>query len=55
MKDGRKTNPVISSLLGQKVEPNPMLDKAYRTYCEELGFIANDKGTFGVERKYWTL
>ncbi len=54
-KDGRKTNPVISSLLGQKVEPNPMLEKAYRDYCEKLGFIANDRGTFGVERKYWML
>ena len=54
-KDGRKTNPVISSLLGQKVEPNPMLDSAYRAYCEKLGFTANDKGSFGVERKYWTM
>ena len=54
-KDGRLTNPVISSLLHQKVEPNPMLDRAYRDYCEKLGFIANEKGTFGVERKYWTM
>lgn len=54
-KDGRLTNPIISSLLHHKAEPNPALEKAYRDYCEKLGFIANEKGSFGVERKYWTI
>ena len=43
-KDGRETNPAISTVLG-----------SYREYCESLGFIANEKGSFGVERKYWEL
>lgn len=54
-KDGRKTNPVISCLLGSQPTLNPELEKQYREYCELLGFLANDKGSFGVERKYWTL
>lgn len=52
-KDGRETNPAISWLFGSKPLPNPELDKLYRVYCESLGFIAREKGAFGVERKYW--
>lgn len=54
-KDGKETNPAISRVLNQKVNYNPKLEKEYRAYCEHLGFIANEKGTFGVERKYWVL
>ncbi len=54
-KDGKETNPAISKLLGSKPEPDSELEKAYRTYCEQLGFIAYEKGTFGVERKYWRI
>lgn len=28
------------------------LEKAYKSYCEGLGVVPNNKGTFGVERKY---
>ena len=52
-KDGKETNPAISKVLNQKVTYNKKLEKEYRDYCERLGFIANDKGAFGVERKYW--
>lgn len=54
-KDGKVTNPVISKVLNQKLSYNSKLEKEYRNYCEHLGFIANEKGTFGVERKYWEL
>jgi hypothetical protein len=52
-KNGGVTNPAISSILGSKPAPNPVLDNLYREYCETLGFLANEKGSFGVERKYW--
>jgi len=54
-KDGRKTNPKISVILGTKPVFNLELEEAYVRYCEQLGFKANKKGSFGVERKYWLL
>jgi len=54
-KNGRETNPEISKILECKPMSNLILDNYYREYCESLGFIANDKGSFGVERKYWEL
>lgn len=54
-KDGRDTNRAISAVLGSNPRPNPTLDNLYREYCESLGFIANERGTFGVERKYWEI
>jgi hypothetical protein len=52
-KDGRETNPAISAIVGLKPEPNVELNEEYVTYCEYLGFTARDKGSFGVERKFW--
>ena len=54
-KDGRETNPAITRVLGVKLSTDPELEKQYRVFCETLGFVANDKGCFGVERKYWEL
>lgn len=54
-KDGKETNPAISDVLKQKLRKSAELDREYRDYCECLGFIANEKGAFGVERKYWEL
>jgi len=54
-KDGRKTNPKISVILGTKPVFNLELEEEYVRYCEQLGFKANKKGSFGVERKYWLL
>ena len=54
-KSGIETNPAISQIIGTQPRPNPILDKEYRIYCEELGFIANEKGTCGAERKFWEL
>lgn len=51
-KDGKETNPVISHILNKKLINNKGLEKAYKEYCEKLGFTANEKGSFGVERKY---
>lgn len=54
-RDGRETNVAIIEALGGNPLPNAELEKAYREYCDILGFVANNKGTFGVERKYWLI
>lgn len=54
-KDGKETNPVISKLLGGKPLSDPHLNQEYARYCETLGFTPRDKGTFGVERKFWVM
>lgn len=54
-KNGRETNPAISAILGRNVSANAELEQAYREYCRRLGFEANEKGAFGVHRKYWKL
>ena len=54
-KDGRVTNPAISEILGHEPSPSKALEIEYRKYCDKLGFIANNKGTFGVEHKYWEI
>lgn len=54
-KDGKETNPTISKILASKPQGNKELETQYRNYCETLGFIANEKGAFGVYRKYWVL
>ena len=54
-KDGKITNPVITQILGCHVSPNPIMNKEYCSYCERLGFMAKEKGSFGVERKFWKL
>ena len=54
-KDGRLTNPAISNLLGSEPVFTEDLEKAYRQYCDLLGFSPNERGAFGVTRKYWQL
>ena len=54
-RDGGKTNSAISKILENKPVLNREFDKYYKKYCEALNFIANDRGSFGVERKYWNL
>ena len=55
-KDGRITNPAIAAAIHQgNPTPNPELDAVYKKYCASLGFHASDKGTFGVERKFWLI
>ena len=54
-KDGKETNPAISSILGSKPVPDNNLEEKYKDYCEELGFKANKAGAFNVQRKYWKL
>ena len=38
-----------------KATLNPILDTAYSDYCQTFGFMSNEKGSFGVERKFWIL
>jgi len=54
-KDGRETNPAITDVIGSKPVADTKLDWEYRVYCKNLGFDANAKGSFGVERKFWIL
>lgn len=55
MKDGRDTNFIISEILGKKPMANHILNNSYREYCKSLDFKANEKGSFGVERKFWEI
>ena len=54
-KDGRVTNRAISHILGTTPQNNSQMNKEYIKFCEELGFIAREKGNFGTERKFWIL
>lgn len=54
-KDGRETNIAISYIIGSKPKHNPTLNYEYIKYCEGLCFVAKDKGSFGVERKFWLI
>ena len=54
-KDGKVTNPAITSILRMKPEPNLELAKEYREYCEYLGIVPRESGTYGVQRKFWKM
>lgn len=54
-KDGRVTNVAINDIFGYKPVVDAELDEKYKNYCNKLGFNAYKKGSFGVERKFWTL
>lgn len=54
-KDGTETNPAISSILKSDPVFDINIEKEYYSYCRSLGFEANEKGAFGVQRKYWRL
>jgi len=54
-KDGKETNPAISKILNGKPLSDPALNQEYAKYCEALGFVPRDKGTFGTERKFWVI
>lgn len=52
-KDGRKTNPAITELLGHAPVEDAELDEQYRAFCQSLGFEARPTGNFGAPRKFW--
>jgi hypothetical protein len=54
-KDGRDTNPAISSIIGHLPESNKALEESYQKHCRSLGLEPREKGQFGVERKYWSV
>lgn len=54
-KDGRETNLFISNILKSNPIQSNILENLYQEYCKLLGFVANIKGSFGVERKYWEI
>ena len=54
-KDGKQTNPAISTILHDKPQHNLQLEELYQTYCPSLGFEANEKGSRGIDRKYWLI
>jgi hypothetical protein len=54
-KDGRLTNAAISEILGSKPAPDKNLNASYIKFCKHIDFKALEKGSFGVERKFWRL
>ena len=52
-KDGRETNPAISSVLGFEPEPDDELEKAYQAFCVKLGVDWRERANFGKVRKFW--
>ena len=54
-KDGKQTNPAISTILHDKPQHNLQLEELYQTYCQSLGFEANEKESRGIDRKYWLI
>lgn len=54
-KDGRETNKAINNILGSEPQPNDKLNEKYFEYCIRIGIQPNEKGSFGVTRKFWLL
>jgi hypothetical protein len=52
-KDGRVTNKAIQGVLGDWPQLNGELEFEYKKFCQQLGFIANTTGNYGVARKFW--
>jgi hypothetical protein len=55
MKDGKETTPRINYILQQECKQDEECNYLYKLFCNQLGFTANAKGKFGVDRKYWTI
>lgn len=54
-KDGRETTPKINDVVHSQCKPERQIDNLYKQFCNELGFDAKEKGSFGVERKFWKI
>ena len=54
-RDGKVTNPVISSILRKEPYKDGDAEELYQRHCRRLGFEPNAKGPFGKPRKYWVL
>lgn len=52
-KDGRKTTPAISAVLGRQPVINNMLDNEYRAFCATLVLEARETGNYGAPRRFW--
>lgn len=53
--NGKDSSPSISQILKHKPNPSQDLEAEYKKFCLKLGFTANDKGSAGVEHKYWAI
>jgi hypothetical protein len=51
-KDGRRTNPAISAVLGELIKKGDgqwdKWESKYKDFCKKLGILSDN-----VERKYW--
>ena len=54
-KDGKETNRAINKVQKNKPSHNPMLNREYEDYCNELGLVAREKLPFGNSRKFWLV
>jgi hypothetical protein len=52
--NGKDSSPSISQIFKRKPHPSQDLELEYKKFCQKLGFTASDKGSAGVEHKYWT-
>ena len=56
IRNGIVTNKIISSILKvSKPVFDVKLNEEYQEYCRQLGFEPREKGSFGAERKFWSV
>lgn len=55
LEEGKDATPIISQILKHNPKASQDMEIAYRTYCEELGFMAAEKGNGGTERRFWII
>ncbi len=52
-KDGRETNPAITSILGRDHVESAELETAYERFCDRVGVEYRDLTGMNIRRKYW--
>jgi hypothetical protein len=55
LEEGKDANPIISQILKHNPKASQDMETAYKAYCEELGFMAAEKGNGGTERRFWII
>lgn len=55
LEEGKDATPIISQILRHNPKASQDMETAYKAYCEELGFMAAEKGNGGIERRFWII
>jgi predicted HNH restriction endonuclease len=53
--DGRETNKVLDKIFGFEAKEDENLEDKYLEFCLKLGISTTPTGTFGNQRKYWSM